>query len=204
MKIIVIVLLFLLASVVNAQAKKPLPKKAEPKKEVPKKKEDDQNLIGIQLHYLANSTPVGKVNPISAGGGLQFEPDFMHISDSMRMGYILEYTRSTGEADYKMVNNILYLQYRYKSSKYMDFYGNLGVGVSYINFKGKKSTSAPLSASTTRHSEGADPMLMTEIGWQGLKFDDYMIRVGIRGNGIFEKYRSFGNVGLQVSVLRSF
>lgn len=47
-------------------------------------------------------------------------------------------------------------------------------------------------------------MLMTEIGWQGLKFDDYMIRVGIRGNGIFEKYRSFGNVGLQVSVLRSF
>ncbi|MCP5496742.1 MAG: hypothetical protein H7A23_19505 [Leptospiraceae bacterium] len=206
----VLLIVLLLPSVMLAQSGKKTPpskaKKPDTKKTEPVKKEEDENLIGLQFHYFGNGTPAGKVNGAAAGGGFQFEPDFLNISDSMRLGYILEYTRSTSrpgsmtDADYKMVNNILYLQYRYKISSMLDFYGNFGVGVSYINFKRRRG----VWFDSAHHAEGADPMFMTEIGWQGLKFAGFVVRVGLRGNAIVEKYIGYGNGGLQLSVLKSF
>ena len=188
-----LLVVFLLGSVVYAQAKKPVPAKKAPPKKV--ETVQDENWIGIQAHYLTNSTPAGKVNGYAAGGGLQFEPDFLNISESMKMGYIMEYARSTGGADYKMFNNILYLQYHkvIGGSKILDFYGNLGVGGSYVSYTKDKEK-----------FEGLDPMLMTEIGWQGLKFSNFVVRVGLRGNLIVEKYIAYGSGGLQVSFLMSF
>ncbi len=154
-----------------------------------------KNLIGFQMHYLENASPVNKVNDSAIGIGFQFEPDFLYISDTLKMGYIMEYSHSTGLADYKFFNNFLYLQYNLKSeeSSLLNFYWNLGTGLAYVDYKKDNAK-----------IYGLNFAFLSEIGWQGLSFDDLVVRFSYRGTLITERRATYGNDGAQISVLFRF
>ena len=90
-------------------------------------------------------------------------------------------------------NNFIYLKYNYKKTELLDFYFTFGIGASSIRYRLQDTMISTIN-----------PITLYEIGWQGLKFGKYFIRVALRGNIINEKETVLFQGGTEISLGRSF
>jgi hypothetical protein len=162
-------------------------------------------LIGITGTGLSNSAPINSNHPTSYGGGIFVEPISLQIFSRFQFGFRSEYLVSDGSGypyvclacsvtgRYDFFNNFAYLKYNWKKSELLDFYGSIGGGASYVRYRLGDITLASLNPAAT-----------AEIGWQGIKFGRFFVRVSLRAIGIQEKNISLGMGGMEISVGRGF
>ncbi len=162
-------------------------------------------LMGITGTGLSNSAPINSNHPTSYGGGIFVEPISLQIFSRFQFGFRSEYLVSDGSGypyvclacsvtgRYDFFNNFAYLKYNWKKSELLDFYGSFGGGASYVRYRLGDITLASLSPAAT-----------AEIGWQGIKFGRFFVRVSLRTVGIQEKNISLGMGGMEISVGRGF
>ncbi|HNC57253.1 MAG TPA: hypothetical protein PK079_03125 [Leptospiraceae bacterium] len=143
--------------------------------------------IGLTGSYSAFAQSSNNVNQAS-GGGLFIEPSFVHFNSRWRLGYKLEYLESINSR-FRFYNNFLYLQYNWKKSNWIDFYANLGIGGSIVNYK-----------YTDKTVTGSDPAGYLEVGWGGLSFGKVIIRLGIIGIYLYENGGGPGFGGGTISI----
>lgn len=162
-------------------------------------------LIGIAISGLANSAPVNSNHPTTYGGGIFIEPVSLQVFSRFQFGFRSEFLVSDGSGypsvciacsatgRFDFFNNFAYLKYNWKKSELLDFYGSLGAGGSYVRYR-----LGDVSLSTL------NPAATAELGWQGLKFDKYFVRVSLRTILIQEKNVTLGMGGMEVSIGRGF
>ncbi|MEI1280265.1 hypothetical protein V6Z05_18175 [Leptospira venezuelensis] len=148
----------------------------------------NKSFIGIGALALVNGESIGGKNPYSFGGSWAAEPHSFKLNTRWLVGYRGEYLISNRpDSNYSFFNNFLYAKYDYKKSEILDFYAIVGGGLSYDQFTGKGVTRA-----------GVNPALNFEAGWQGLKYDNFQLRVGWYTTHIQERHYSFDMTGLQI------
>ena len=143
--------------------------------------------VGITGSYSAFTQSSDKVTQ-SSGGGLFIEPSFVHFNSRWRLGYKMEYLESSN-SHFRFYNNFLYLQYNWKKSNWIDFYGNLGIGGSIVNYRYQDKAIT-----------GSDPAAYLELGWAGLKFGKAIVRLGIIGIYLYENGGGPGFGGGTISI----
>ena len=157
-----------------------------------------ETMIGIGGSYYSSHAPLNLTNANVYGGFLFLEPDFFRLSTSMRFGYRMEYHASLGDkAKYDFFNNIAYFQYGWqkKGNPYLDFYVNLGAGIAYERFISYNQNPVGISFSAggdTRGRSGGEtntainPLSKIVIGWRGLKYKNFRLRVALENTAIYE------------------
>ncbi len=143
--------------------------------------------IGVTGSYSAFTQSSDKVTQ-SSGGGLFIEPSFVHFNSRWRLGYKMEYLESSNSR-FRFYNNFLYLQYNWKKSNWIDFYANLGIGGSIVNYRYRDKAIT-----------GSDPATYLELGWAGLKFGKAIVRMGIIGIYLYENGGGPGFGGGTISI----
>jgi hypothetical protein len=143
--------------------------------------------IGVTGSYSAFTQSSDKVTQ-SFGGGLFIEPSFAHFNSRWRLGYKMEYLESSNSR-FRFYNNFLYLQYNWKKSNWIDFYANLGIGGSIVNYRYQDKAIT-----------GTDPAGYLELGWAGLKFGKAIVRLGIIGIYLYENGGGPGFGGGAISI----
>ncbi len=146
--------------------------------------------IGLSMSGMANGQPLSEINPVTLGGGWFIEPSLFKINARWLVGYKGEYLNSQGKKRFDFFNNYMYIQYNYKRSNLLNFYGNLGIGASYVRYFGNDN----------RSIAGTDPSVYFEFGWQGLQFDRLFFRFGIKSTYVHEAGNGLGMVGAEFSL----
>ncbi|MDI7218773.1 hypothetical protein QMN07_14825 [Leptospira santarosai] len=148
--------------------------------------------IGLSVQTLANGSPMGASNPATFGGAVYLEPAFFELW-RWRPGFRLEYQVSNSNtSNYSFLNQFFYFNrsFRFGESLLLDFYSNVGVGSSTIQYSGNNQILS-----------GTNPALYFEIGWQGLQIRSVVFRTGIRSTCIFESGGQVCNVGIELGAL---
>ncbi|MDI7217418.1 hypothetical protein QMN07_07770 [Leptospira santarosai] len=148
--------------------------------------------IGFSIQALANGSPLGASNPATFGGAVYLEPAFFELW-KFRPGFRLEYQVSNSNAsNYSFLNQFFYFNrsYRFGESLLWDFYSNIGVGSSTIQYSGN-----------SQRLSGTNPAFYFEVGWQGLQIRSVVFRTGIRSTCIFEPNGQVCNVGIELGAL---
>ncbi|MDI7184392.1 LA_3334 family protein [Leptospira santarosai] len=148
--------------------------------------------IGFSIQALANGSPLGASNPATFGGAIYLEPAFFELW-KFRPGFRLEYQVSNSNAsNYSFLNQFFYFNrsYRFGESLLGDFYTNIGVGSSTIQYSGN-----------SQRLSGTNPALYFEVGWQGLQIRSVVFRTGLRSTCIFEPNGQVCNVGIELGAL---
>lgn len=126
-------------------------------------------------------------NYASYGGGLFIEPAFLKLSNHFLFGIQSEYVVSSGLLSYSFFQNFFYGQFSHILFG-LNFYYKLGVGTSYITL-----TENGFSVNTIK------PAVTLETGWQTSITEKSILRIGLRGNAIYERPEVMDMIGLQVS-----
>ncbi|MDI7175164.1 LA_3334 family protein [Leptospira santarosai] len=156
---------------------------------------DDKNWnhkIGFSIQALANGSPLGASNPATFGGAIYLEPAFFELW-KFRPGFRLEYQVSNSNAShYSFLNQFFYFNrsFRIGESLLWDFYTNIGVGSSTVQYSGN-----------SQRFSGTNPATYLEFGWQGLQYKSIVFRTGIRSTCIFESRGQVCNVGIELGAL---
>jgi hypothetical protein len=107
----------------------------------------------IGFHGIYSSFIESKDSRSHAGsGGFFLEPSFLHFN-KIRFGLKSEYSE-TINSKFKFFTSILYFNYNYKQSNWLDFYFSLGLGGSIVNFK-----------DSDKVITGSDPAVFLELGY---------------------------------------
>lgn len=152
-----------------------------------KEKSDSNWTIGLHLSGFKNGREVGLTSYATYGGGFFIEPGFAKINDRFLFGIQSEFFSSSGSITYNFFQNFLYLHFNHIVFG-QNIYYKIGVGTSYISIIESSQTVKLFR-----------PAANGEIGWQKVFSDKYLLRVGIRENGIFEMPKTWDMFGLQVS-----
>jgi len=154
-------------------------------------KEEEKTDLPLVLGFYGlafqNGNRIKEYNYASYGGGLFVEPAFLKLSNRFLFGIQSEYIVSSGLLSYSFFQNFFYGQFSHILFG-LNFYYKLGVGTSYITL-----TENGFSVNTLK---GAATL---EAGWQTSIFDKSILRIGLRGNGIYERPEVMDMIGLQVS-----
>ncbi|PJZ29486.1 LA_3334 family protein [Leptospira kmetyi] len=148
--------------------------------------------IGFSIQALANGSPLGASNPATFGGAIYLEPAFFELL-KFRPGLRLEYQVSNSNvSNYSFLNQFFYFNrsYRIGESLIWDFYSNVGIGSSTVQYSG-----------SGRKLSGTNPAVYLEIGWQGLQIKSVVFRTGIRSTCIFETNGQVCNAGIEFGAL---
>ncbi|EMM77469.1 LA_3334 family protein [Leptospira santarosai] len=148
--------------------------------------------IGFSIQALANGAPLGASNPSTYGAAVYVEPAFFEVF-KFRPGLRLEYQESNSNAsNYSFLNQFFYFNrsFRIGESLLWDFYMNIGVGSSTVQYSGN-----------SQRFSGTNPATYLEFGWQGLQFRSIVFRTGIRSTCIFESSGQVCNVGIELGAL---
>jgi len=149
--------------------------------------------IGIFGSGFANGRPISDTNSSSNGGGLYVEPAFLQWK-FMRFGLRSEFLESFSSGNsITFFNNTAYINMSrvFLEKPMLDFYLNLGASASNVSYKkGSDSFS------------GTNPGGYFEVGWQGIKFKNIYLRLGLNSFCNFESQGSFcagdGSLGVGV------
>ena len=149
--------------------------------------------IGLFGSGYINGSPISNSNPSSVGGGLYVEPAFL-LWRFIRFGLRTEYLQSLSSGNtITFFNNTVYagMNKAFFEKPILDFYLNLGASASNVSYrKGSESFS------------GINPGGYFEVGWQGIKFKNMYIRLGLNAFCNFESLGNFcaggGSLGLGV------
>ncbi len=154
-------------------------------------KEEEKTDLPLVLGYYGlgfkNGHRLKDDNYASYGGGLFIEPAFLKLSPQFLFGIQSEYIVSSGLLSYSFFQNFFYGQFNHVLFG-LNFYYKLGVGSSYITL-----TENGFSVNTLK------PAATFETGWQTSITDKFILRIGIRGNGIYERPEVMDMIGVQVS-----
>ncbi|MDI7186799.1 hypothetical protein QMM42_11370 [Leptospira santarosai] len=128
--------------------------------------------FGFSFSGLANGTPLGASNPSTYGAAVYVEPAFFEVF-KFRPGLRLEYQESNSNTShYSFLNQFLYFNrsFRIGESLLWDFYMNIGVGSSTVQYSGN-----------SQRFSGTNPATYSEFGWQGLPntdlFSSHLLRL---------------------------
>jgi hypothetical protein len=143
--------------------------------------------LGFYGAGFKNGHGVGETNRTSLGGGFFIEPSFFKLSERWLFGFQSELLSSPGQLKYSFFQNFIYAQFNYVLFG-QNLYYKIAIGSSYVS-----KTDAGSTASIFR------PALAGEFGWQNSLGDKYILRIGIRENGVFENPKIWDAFGLQIS-----
>ncbi len=130
------------------------------------------------------------VNYSSFGGGFYVEPSFGKLSDKWLVGFQTEYFSTGGNLSYSFFQNFFYLQFDHVLLG-LNLYSKLGIGTSYITL-----TENGNSANATALRAAGE----FEYGWQNLFHNNYLLRAGLRTNGVAATSGVVDMIGIQVSL----
>ncbi|MBK8395589.1 MAG: hypothetical protein IPL26_10140 [Leptospiraceae bacterium] len=149
--------------------------------------------VGIFGSGFLNTAPISSTNPISTGGGIYAEPAFLNWR-SFSFGFRSEYLQSlSGNNTITFFNNSVYMHRNrvFLEKPMLDFYVNFGLTASNVSYK-----------KGTESFSGVNPGSYLELGWQGIKFKNMYIRLGLNTFCNFESQGVFcaggGTLGLGV------
>jgi len=146
--------------------------------------------FGIISYGAANGQPLSQISSGIYGGGIFFEPSQFNWRDKWQLGFQSEYLVSSGEGSrYGFYNQIVYLQYRKLFSRWLDFYINVGVGGAFIRYKKDEA-----------YIEGVQGLASISLGYQGIKFGKFSVRIGPRFTQYAEK-PFYHNVGGELALV---
>ncbi|MDX1959238.1 MAG: hypothetical protein SFU98_11735 [Leptospiraceae bacterium] len=176
-------------------------------------KENSGTQIGLKAGSYQSSGDIASNNPNGINGGFLIEPEFTRISTLWRVGFVSEYLYAKGKkSEYSFQNNSIYLQRIFKSTNYplLDFYANLGLGVSYIRYTSysqpvlgvtPESLAISLALNRPETYTGNAPLGFLELGWQGLKTGSFTHRFSARGMSFYDKEVSTVFYGFEYSLV---
>jgi hypothetical protein len=144
--------------------------------------------IGLLAAGFKNGKQVGESNYATYGGGAFIEPSFFKFSDRWLMGVQSEFFYSSGGLTYTFFQNFLYLQFNHILFG-QNLYYKIGIGSSYLSLIETGQTKSIFRPAATG-----------EFGWQNSIADKYILRIGIRENGIYENPKILDMFGLQISL----
>jgi hypothetical protein len=135
-----------------------------------------------------NTNKLGESNYASYGGGLFIEPSFLKVNERWLFGFQSEFLSSGGRLTYSFIQNFFYVQFNQILFGF-NVYCKVGIGTSYITLTENDQSANALKGAGT-----------FEGGWQNSLSDKTILRVGIRGNAIYEKPLTLEMIGMQISV----
>lgn len=122
---------------------------------------------------------------ILSGGNFFIEPSSFYWKEKYRLGYRVEFLGPV----YNILIHSIYFQYRYFYSNILDFYINIGPGASFVSYEeGRKKVT------------GLDPSIYAEIGWQGIKYEKLILRLGLSNYYLYEQGGGPGLIGINLSL----
>jgi hypothetical protein len=145
--------------------------------------------------------------------GLFWEPYFSKLGNSWRIGTNFDYLSTRGSfSRYEFWNFSVYLQKNWKSESnpILDFYANLGPGISHITYTSFSRTYYSNNPDTQalllylqreEKSTGYNPFLGLELGWQGLQTGRFTHRLSVRGLYFGNQGETVPFLGIQYSVV---
>ncbi|MEM7181581.1 MAG: hypothetical protein AAF518_11755 [Spirochaetota bacterium] len=163
--------------------------KTPPKKYLGERQVGSETLIGI------TGTALGGYPGPAFGGGLYIEPAFLKLF-GIQLGYKGEYLSALkANSRYTFFNNYGYMHFSTKinDDPFWDFYSNIGIGGSIVQYKSDNQTLT-----------GGSPSGYIELGWQGIRWKSLVTRIGIRGLCSAERGNPYCMGGGELSVGVSF
>ena len=151
-----------------------------------------QTRIGFFTNGYATSAPLNATNPVSYGGGFFAEPEVFRLSRNWKFGLSAEYNTSPFQGStFSFLNAFPYIQYNYRnpSKPILDFYINFGLGGSYVRYARDNTTIS-----------GLDPLAGLEVGWQGLQWSRYFVRVAAKSQVVAEDGTTIGFYGATIGI----
>ncbi|EQA45409.1 hypothetical protein LEP1GSC050_4166 [Leptospira broomii serovar Hurstbridge str. 5399] len=149
--------------------------------------------LGVYGDLLINFGPNRNLFPASYGGGVFIEPAFLNWNNKWQIGFRSDYLSAPGpNGNFSFLTNQVYAQYNkvYKNDPFLDFFINVGAGVSDVRYVTGYTTSA-----------GIDPALSFQLGWQGIKFSNFQVRLSWKNQCIFERTSDICMSGLEAGIL---
>jgi hypothetical protein len=144
-----------------------------------------KSVLGIGLNAYSFRKNIQEEIAVLSGGNFFIEPSFLYWKEKYRLGYKVEYLGTS----YNILTHSVYFQYRYYHSELLDFYINIGPGASFVSYQeGRKKVT------------GLDPSIYTEIGWQGIKFQKVVVRLGFSNYYLYEQNGGPGLLGFNLSL----
>ncbi len=143
--------------------------------------------IGLYASGFKNGREVGLTNYSTYGGGFFIEPSFAKINERFLFGIQSEFFNSSGSTTYTFFQNFLYLSFNHILFG-QNIYYKIGFGTSYVSMIESNQTVKIFRPAATG-----------ELGWQNMFADKYIVRIGIRENGVFENPKIWDALGLQIS-----
>ncbi|PJZ45842.1 LA_3334 family protein [Leptospira brenneri] len=182
-------------TILKSEILPPTPSKSEnpdfPEEYLSFDKENNQTTVGLSLFLLPTYSPLSKYHPLLEGTSIFVEPAFLKWNSNWQVGFKMEHFRSNGNGEsFSIQTGNIYGLYsrKFNNNELLNFYSSLSLGIGQVNYR-------------TNDGDvfgGRNSSFGFDIGWQGLKFSNSLIRIGLKNQCFIETKDLFCGSGLEI------
>lgn len=182
-------------TILKTEILNPLPSKSDspdfPEEYLTFDKENNQTTVGGSLFLLPTYHPLSKHHPLLEGMSIFVEPAFLKLSSNWQTGFKMEHFRSNGNGESLTIQtgNIygLYSK-KFNNNELLNFYSSFSIGVGQVSYRTNDGDTFG----------GRNSSFGFDIGWQGIKLSNSIIRIGLKNQCFVETKELFCGSGIEL------
>lgn len=182
-------------TILKSEILPPLPSKSDtpdfPEEYLTFDKENNQTTVGGSLFLLPTYNPLSKHHPFLEGMSIFVEPAFLKFNSNWQTGFKMEYLRSNGNGESLTIQtgNVygLYSK-KFNYNDLLNFYSTFNIGIGQVSYRTNDGDTFG----------GRNSSFGFDVGWQGLKLSNSIIRIGIKNQCFVETKELFCGSGIEL------